>query len=46
MARAIRLAAPAETKHETVTFGVCATCDPRVDEDSRKLRDEHRGHGG
>ena len=35
MAKATRLPAPAETKHETVTFGVCATCDPRVDEGSR-----------
>ena len=36
MARAARLDVPAEMKHSTVTFGVCATCDPRIDDDARK----------
>ncbi len=36
MARAVRLTALDETKPSTVTFGVCATCDPRIDAEARK----------
>ncbi len=36
MAKAKRLSESTETTRETVTFGVFATSDPRLDEDSRK----------
>ena len=36
MARAVRLTAFDETKPSTVTFGVCATCDPHIDAEARK----------
>jgi len=36
MAKAAKLTAPKSATPKTFTFGVCATCDPRVDEASRK----------
>ena len=35
MAKATMLSDNIETTTSTVTFGVCATCDPRVDDESR-----------
>ncbi len=35
MAKAKKLTDTIESRRETVTFGVCATCDPRIDEASR-----------
>ena len=35
MAKANRLSAPAKASAKPVTFGVCATSDPRIDEESR-----------
>ena len=35
MPKAIRLAEPNQVKPHTVTFGVCATSDPRIDRSSR-----------
>ncbi len=36
MAGARRLPVPRDTSAKAVTFGVCATSDPRIDEDSRR----------
>ena len=36
MGESIRLAAPRKAGSPAVTIGVCATCDPRIDEPSRK----------
>ncbi len=36
MAKATRLSVPADASAQTVTFGVCATSDPRIDEQSRQ----------
>ena len=36
MAKAVKLTAPRSAAPKTFTFGVCATCDPRVDDASRK----------
>lgn len=36
MAKATRLTVQENGNSNAVTFGICATCDPRVDEDSRK----------
>lgn len=36
MAKANQITETYEAQRRTVTFGVCATCDPRVDEESRQ----------
>ncbi len=36
MAKATRLSVPADASAKAVTFGVCATSDPRIDEPSRQ----------
>ncbi len=36
MAKANQITETYEGERQTVTFGVCATCDPRVDEESRQ----------
>ncbi len=36
MAKAKKLSETAEIVTDTVTFGVCATCDPRIDDSSRQ----------
>ena len=36
MAKAVELTAPAKPEPNRVTFGVCGTGDPRIDEESRQ----------